>query len=102
MSQPFDRGSFVAAPGPLDPSLGEFWVENPWDIISRGHNLSAFERKVLVIVAGYELDRSLAEVLAEAPTAATVLARLADSQSSSLPSRSNPANASPASTSDLR
>ena len=45
VSQPFDRDSFVAAPGPLDTSLGEFWVENPWDIASRGHNLSAFERK---------------------------------------------------------
>jgi len=49
VSQPFDRGSFVEAPGPLDPSLGEFWVENPWDIISRGHNLSAYERNRLYL-----------------------------------------------------
>ena len=45
MSQPFDRSSQVAAPGSLDPKLGEFWVDNPWDIVSRGHNLSAYERK---------------------------------------------------------
>jgi hypothetical protein len=28
----------------LDPTLGEFWVSNPWDIVKQGHNLSAFER----------------------------------------------------------
>lgn len=28
----------------MDRSLGEFWVENPWDIIRKGHNLSAYER----------------------------------------------------------
>jgi hypothetical protein len=28
----------------VDPSLKEFWVENPWDITKQGHNLSAFER----------------------------------------------------------
>ncbi|HEY8504476.1 MAG TPA: hypothetical protein VIL46_07830, partial [Gemmataceae bacterium] len=31
-------------PGKLDPSLKEFWSENPWDIVHDGHNLSAFER----------------------------------------------------------
>lgn len=31
-------------PGSLDASLGEFWVENPWQIVSEGHNLSCFER----------------------------------------------------------
>jgi enediyne biosynthesis protein E4 len=25
--------------------MGEFWVNNPWDIVSQGHNLSAYERK---------------------------------------------------------
>jgi hypothetical protein len=25
--------------------LGEFWVTNPWDIVEKGHNLSAYERK---------------------------------------------------------
>jgi hypothetical protein len=28
----------------LDPSLKEFWSTNPWDIVTGGHNLSAFER----------------------------------------------------------
>ncbi len=32
-------------PGKLDRNLGEFWSENPWDIIHEGHNLSAYERK---------------------------------------------------------
>ena len=45
VSQPFDRSSQVAAPGSLDPKLDEFWVDNPWDIVSRGHNLSSYERK---------------------------------------------------------
>lgn len=44
MSQPFNRSASVPAPGELDSTLGEFWVENPWQIIARGHNLSAFER----------------------------------------------------------
>ena len=43
MSQPYDRGAKVPQPGALDKSLGEFWVENPWDIISKGHNLSAYD-----------------------------------------------------------
>jgi hypothetical protein len=34
----------VPLPGRLDPSVGEFWVENPWHIVAKGHNLSAFER----------------------------------------------------------
>ncbi len=35
----------MVAPGKLDSRLGEFWVENPWDIIQKGHNLSCYERK---------------------------------------------------------
>jgi hypothetical protein len=45
VSQPRDRGASVARPGELDKSLGEFWVENPWDIVTKGFNLSAYERK---------------------------------------------------------
>jgi len=44
VSQPSQRGTRVAAPGKLDASLGEFWVENPWEIITKGHNLSSYER----------------------------------------------------------
>lgn len=44
MSQPCNRNCEVAAPGAVDESLGEFWVNNPWQIVSAGHNLSAFER----------------------------------------------------------
>jgi hypothetical protein len=45
VSQPCNRAAAIAAPGEVDKSLGEFWVENPWDIIKKGHNLSAYERK---------------------------------------------------------
>jgi len=45
VSQPFDRGASVPVPGVVDKSLGEFWVNNPWDMIREGHNLSAYERK---------------------------------------------------------
>jgi hypothetical protein len=44
VSQPCNRGAEVPAPGPLDPSLREFWVNNPWQLVVYGHNLSAFER----------------------------------------------------------
>ena len=45
MSQPFDRGASVPPPGTVDKSLGEFWVNDSWDIVRQGHNLSAYERK---------------------------------------------------------
>jgi hypothetical protein len=45
VSQPCDRGACIKQPGELDSSLGEFWVENPWEITSKGFNLSAYERK---------------------------------------------------------
>lgn len=34
----------MPAPGELDAKLGEFWVASPWDIVTKGHNLSAYER----------------------------------------------------------
>ena len=45
MSQPSDRAHAVKAPGKIDDQLNEFWVENPWEIVKSGHNLSAYERK---------------------------------------------------------
>jgi enediyne biosynthesis protein E4 len=45
VSQPFKRGASIHAPGQIDSALGEFWVNNPWDIVNQGHNLSAYERK---------------------------------------------------------
>ena len=45
MSQPCDRSCTIPAPGQIDKSLGEFWVENPWEIVKNGHNLSCYERK---------------------------------------------------------
>ena len=53
VSQPCNRAAKIAAPGEVDKALGEFWVENPWDIIKKGHNLSAFERnRVFLNVRG--------------------------------------------------
>lgn len=49
VSQPSNREARLAAPGKLDASLGEFWVENPWEIITKGHNLSAYERDRLFL-----------------------------------------------------
>src|SRR3954468_3178178 len=34
----------VPPPGNLDPALKEFWVNNPWEIVAHGHNLSCYER----------------------------------------------------------
>jgi len=45
VTQPCDRAANIPAPGRVDNSLNEFWVENPWDIVKQGHNLSAYERK---------------------------------------------------------
>jgi hypothetical protein len=45
VSQPFKRGATIPTPGSVDSALGEFWVSNPWDIVSQGHNLSSYERK---------------------------------------------------------
>lgn len=45
MTQPCDRACSIPAPGKLDNSLKEFWVDNPWEIVRGGHNLSAYERK---------------------------------------------------------
>jgi len=53
VSQPQERKASIPAPGKVDASLGEFWVENPWSIVAQGHNLSAFERnRVYFNVAG--------------------------------------------------
>jgi hypothetical protein len=35
----------IEAPGKVDAELREFWVEDPWQIMAMGHNLSAYERK---------------------------------------------------------
>lgn len=43
MSRPTDRYTPVPAPGELDTTRGQFWVDNPWQFSEAGHNLSAFE-----------------------------------------------------------
>jgi hypothetical protein len=48
VSQPFDRSHTAAAPGALDDELGEFWVEDPFQI-NWESNLSSFERNRVFI-----------------------------------------------------
>ena len=43
VSQPFNRGCRVSAPGPPDETLEQFWEDDPWQIMLR-HNQSGFER----------------------------------------------------------
>ena len=52
MSQPCDRNCEIKQPGALDAKLGEFWVGNPWAIVTEGHNLSAFERNRMYLNVG--------------------------------------------------
>ncbi|MCI0683368.1 MAG: ASPIC/UnbV domain-containing protein [Gemmataceae bacterium] len=55
MSQPTDRSALVPLPGKLDARLKEFWVENPWQIVAHGHNLSCYERnRVFLNVRGQD------------------------------------------------
>jgi hypothetical protein len=44
VAQPFDRKTSVPAAGPLDEAAGQFWVGQPWSIVTEGKNLSAYER----------------------------------------------------------
>jgi hypothetical protein len=44
VSQPCNSRCTIPAPGQVDPDLKEFWVEDPWEIFAKGHNLSAYER----------------------------------------------------------
>lgn len=43
MTQPLDRFTELSAQGEIDVDAGEFWVENPFQMISQEDNLSAFE-----------------------------------------------------------
>jgi hypothetical protein len=55
VSQPCNRNAAVPAPGPVDESLGEFWVPNSWQIVAHGHNLSCYERnRAFLNVQGQE------------------------------------------------
>lgn len=58
MTQPFDQKAKCEAAGELDESIGEFWLENPWQ--PSEHNLSAYERNRILInnTDGYFVDIS--------------------------------------------
>lgn len=62
MSRPNDRTCEIAPLGDIDHAAGEFWQSNPFDIISAGENLSAYERnKFYLNVDGQRfLDTSFA------------------------------------------
>lgn len=62
MSQPMNRRSRLPALGKIDEEAGEFWAENPFLMMSRGDNLSAFERNRLFMNQGGSrfLDASFA------------------------------------------
>jgi len=62
VSQPFNRGARVPAPGKVDKSLGEFWVENPWDFPSSGYNLSCYERNRAYLNVRDGNDRNFVEI----------------------------------------
>jgi hypothetical protein len=62
VSQPYDRGACCTVPGKVDSTLNEFWVENPFDIDKRGHNLSAYERKRMFLNVPDGQDRTFLEV----------------------------------------
>lgn len=49
MARPFDRNATLPAPGKVDRSLKEVWVENPFDFNQNRLNLSAFERNRLYL-----------------------------------------------------
>ena len=58
MSQPFNRAARVPAAREPDASIGEFWVDNPWQIMNQGENLSAFDRMYLNLGGGAFVDVS--------------------------------------------
>jgi hypothetical protein len=63
VSQPYCRGAKVPVPTKLDPSLKEWWSENPWEIVREGHNLSCFERnRVYINVRGHNGERNFVDV----------------------------------------
>jgi hypothetical protein len=49
VAQPLDRSKELAAPGPVDDSVGEFWIGNPWQFHGAKKNLSAYERNRVFI-----------------------------------------------------
>lgn len=58
MTQPFDQKAQCKAAGELDESIGEFWLENPWQPSDK--NLSAYERNRVLINGhrGFFIDAS--------------------------------------------
>lgn len=53
MSQPNKRSCTAPAPGELNSELGEFWIDDPWQI-NRSHNLSSFEKNQFFLNSGGE------------------------------------------------
>ncbi|MGB7347330.1 MAG: CRTAC1 family protein [Pirellulaceae bacterium] len=49
MSQPTDMNCQIKAQGKIDHQAGEFWVENPFEMLSGKHNISAYESNRLLM-----------------------------------------------------
>lgn len=49
MSQPMNMKCKIQAKGEIDRVSGEFWVQNPFEMLSGKHNFSAFESNKLMI-----------------------------------------------------
>lgn len=49
MTQPLDLTLSIAPKGDIDTDAGEFWVENPFTMPDKRHNLSAYERNKVYI-----------------------------------------------------
>ena len=49
MSRPMDRDAVLPAIGAVDEEAGEFWVDNPFMMMTSGKNLSAYERNRLFL-----------------------------------------------------
>lgn len=52
VAQPFDRHTKLPVRGAMDEELGEFWVENPFQMPRMGHNLSCYERNAVFVNVG--------------------------------------------------
>lgn len=52
MSQPMDRCCTIEAKGEVNEAAGEFWTENPFQMLNSGENLSAYERNRMFLNSG--------------------------------------------------
>ena len=49
MTQPQNRKCSIEPQGEIDHAAGEFWVKNPFEMVSGEHNLSAYEQNKFLL-----------------------------------------------------